>query len=653
MNFDGIDNVDGVLPPDTQGDVGVDYFVQWVNLSWAIFDKATGALATGCPAGPGGQCGPFDGNSFWIGFGGACESTNNGDPIVLYDHLAGRWLVSQFAINQGTQCVALSQTGDPRGSYDRWAFVVSPEQQNDYPKLGVMPQAYYLTTRDFPFNQNNFAGFTALDRTAMLAGDPAAQFIKFGLTCDQNNNNCPDYVQPPHVEGPPPPAVTPGIFTKVWDDDWEGPWIGAGGSDGIRMWKFEPDFATPSSSTFVELPIVPSSADFDVNMCGGSRACIPEPIPPSNTVCLEFNINCPLLDALSDGQMYRAQFRHWGTHNTLLINNSVDVSGTDLAGIRWAELRDTGPGDSWELYQDGTYAPADGENRWMGSIAMDADGNIALGYSVSSLDTFPSIRYVTREVADPLGLLPGGEVELIAGSGTQTSSSNRWGDYSSMSVDPTDDCTFWYTQEYIQTTGGAPWRTRIGSFRIPSCSAASILVDPSGNDFGALQVGSASTALPVSITNDGSDPIDITGIALTNSTDFLLDLSPSTDPCGSTPFTLTNGDSCNLEVTFNPQSQGAFTATLDVTTDDPEVSGLVDLEGIGLDPCSADVVVLTNSAPETGMVEETACLRMEIGPYELGATGSLSGAAGRSFVLFNGTIFGGNVQLILAPSLVP
>jgi hypothetical protein len=219
MNFDGIDNVDGVLPPDTQGDVGVDYFVQWVNLSWAIFDKATGALATGCPAGPGGQCGPFDGNSFWIGFGGACESTNNGDPIVLYDHLAGRWLVSQFAINQGTQCVALSQTGDPRGSYDRWAFVVSPEQQNDYPKLGVMPQAYYLTTRDFPFNQNNFAGFTALDRTAMLAGDPAAQFIKFGLTCDQNNNNCPDYVQPPHVEGPPPPAVTPGIFTKVWDDD--------------------------------------------------------------------------------------------------------------------------------------------------------------------------------------------------------------------------------------------------------------------------------------------------------------------------------------------------------------------------------------------------------------------------------------------------
>jgi hypothetical protein len=351
--------------------------------------------------------------------------------------------------------------------------------------------------------------------------------------------------------------------------------------------------------------------------------------------------------------MYRAQFRHWGTHNTLLINNSVDVSGTDLAGIRWAELRDTGPGDSWELYQDGTYAPADGENRWMGSIAMDADGNIALGYSVSSLDTFPSIRYVTREVADPLGLLPGGEVELIAGSGTQTSSSNRWGDYSSMSVDPTDDCTFWYTQEYIQTTGGAPWRTRIGSFRIPSCSAASILVDPSGNDFGALQVGSASTALPVSITNDGSDPIDITGIALTNSTDFLLDLSPSTDPCGSTPFTLTNGDSCNLEVTFNPQSQGAFTATLDVTTDDPEVSGLVDLEGIGLDPCSADVVVLTNSAPETGMVEETACLRMEIGPYELGATGSLSGAAGRSFVLFNGTIFGGNVQLILAPSLVP
>jgi hypothetical protein len=644
MNFDGINNIDGVLPPDTQGDVGVDYYVQWVNLSWAIYDKATGAIATGCPAGPGGQCGPFAGNSFWSGFGGVCESTNNGDPIVLYDHLADRWLVSQFAVNQGTQCVALSQTGDPRGTYDRWAFVVSPGQQNDYPKLGVMPEAYYLTTRDFPSGSGTFDGFTALDRSAMLAGDPNAGFVKFGLQCLENN--CPDGVQPPHLEGPQPPAGTPGIFTNIWDDDADGPWPGAGGADGYRLWEFDPDFADPGSSTFAELPFVPAGAAFD-------RTVFQIPQPTDNPICLEFGANCPTLDALTALQMYRAQLRHWGTYNTLVINNTVDATGSNVAGVRWAELRDTGPGGSWELYQDGTYAPADGENRWMGSLAMDAEGNIALGYSVSSLNTFPSIRYVTREAADPLGTLPGGEVELIAGSGTQTSSSNRWGDYSSMSIDPTDDCTFWYTQEYIQTTGGAPWRTRIGSFRIPSCSAASILVDPPGNDFGAFQVGSSSTALPVSITNDGSDPIDVTDLALSNSTDFLLDLNPSGDPCGSTSFTLPDGDSCNVEVTFNPQSQGAFSASLNVTTDDPEVSDKADLEGIGLNPCSADVVVLTNMSPETGMVEETACLRMEIGPYELGPAGSLSGAAGQSFILFNGTIFGGNVQLILAPSLLP
>ena len=345
ISFDGLstaDNGSGIHPPDTQGDVGVDYFVQWVNIILAVYDKSTGAIA------PGG--GPFSGDSLWSGFGGPCESNNHGDPIVLYDHLAGRWLLSQFAIpaanpglTDGHQCIALSQTGDPLGPYDLWDFVVSPGQDNDYPKIGVMPDAYYLSVRDFPPEDGDFAGFIAFDKVAMLAGSSVPSFIKFSTPCDTVNNNCPDYVQPPHLEGPAPPAGTPGFFTKVWDDDFEGPWSGAGGVDGYRIWEFVPDFTTPGNSTFTELPFVPSGAGFSTDMCNGDRNCIPQP-PAPGSFCEMFEINCPDLDAIADGQMYRAQYRHFaGSHDTLVLNNTVDATGTDIAGIRWIELRNPDP----------------------------------------------------------------------------------------------------------------------------------------------------------------------------------------------------------------------------------------------------------------------------------------------------------------------
>ena len=194
-----------VLPPDTQGDVGSTYYVQWVNLVFAVYDKVTGTIA------PGG--GPFAGNSLWAGFTGPCEANNDGDPIVLYDHLAGRWLLSQFSIDEGTQCVALSQTGDPLGTYDRWAFVVSPGQGNDYPKIGLMPGAYYLSTRDFPSGSMNFAGFVAMDRAAMLAGDPNAGFVKFGLPCDSANNNCTRFRKTPVK---PRPNSMQWSFLMMW-----------------------------------------------------------------------------------------------------------------------------------------------------------------------------------------------------------------------------------------------------------------------------------------------------------------------------------------------------------------------------------------------------------------------------------------------------
>jgi hypothetical protein len=446
-----------VVPPDTQGDIGPDHYVQWINLILGVWDvtRDAGGTPTGATLQPGY---PIAGNAIWAGFTGsaaadACRTTNNGDPIVLYDHLVDRWFISQFAINQGVQCIAISTTGDPSGSYQRWAFVVSPGENNDYPKFGLMPEAYYLSLRDFPTNDGTFASAVAFDRAAMLAGNPSPTFVKFSMPCLAAN--CPDGIQPPHLEGPAPPPGTPSVFVRAWDDDFEGPLTGA---DGYRIWRFVPDFATPAASTFTELPFVVSSNPWDSTVCGFfQRGCIPQPTGGG----------AERLDPADELQMYRAQWRHHGSHDSLVVNTTVDADGNDTAGVRWAELRNSGSG--WTIHQEGTYAPADGDNRWMGSAAMNGSGDIALGYSVSSSATFPSVRYTTRTATDPAGTLPGGEVTMIAGAGAQTASSNRWGDYSSMSVDPVDDCTFWYTQEYYENTGSFDFKTRIGAIPGPSC----------------------------------------------------------------------------------------------------------------------------------------------------------------------------------------
>ncbi|HEX9801373.1 MAG TPA: hypothetical protein VGC00_14530 [Thermoanaerobaculia bacterium] len=453
-----------VVPPDTEGDIGPGHYVQYINSIFAVWNVTRDG--SGAPTGVTLAHGfPKPGNAPWAGFGGPCQNNNDGDPIALYDHLADRWLLSQFSIDEGIQCVALSTSGDPTGTYDRWAFGVSPGENNDYPKIGLMPGAYYLSLRDFPSNDGTFASFLALDRAAMLAGNPAATFVKFSLPCLATD--CPDGVQPPHLEGPPPAASTPGDFTRAWDVEFEG---GTQASDGYRVWRLTPDFATPANSTFVELPYI-ASAGFDSTMCGFfQRGCIQQPPQGGGE----------RLDPLDELQMYRAQFRHFEGHDALLLSTTVDSTGDNVAGMRWAELRNTGSG--WTLHQEGTYAPADGENRWMGSVAMNGEGDVALGYSVASSGTYPSIRYTSRQAGDALGTLPGGEVEVIAGAGSQTSSFNRWGDYSAMSVDPVDDCTFWYTQEYYANTASFDFKTRIAAFPGPSCGGGGC--EPTGAEAG-------------------------------------------------------------------------------------------------------------------------------------------------------------------------
>ena len=253
-------------------------------------------------------------------------------------------------------------------------------------------------------------------------------------------------------------------------------------------------------------------------MCAGNRNCISQ---QGTTV---------KLDPISDRLMYRLQYRNFGDHEALVLNHTVDVNNADRAGIRWYELRKSG--SVWSIYQQGTFSP-DPTQRWMGSIAMDALGNIGLGYSASSSTVFPSIRYTGRLAGDPLGQLPQGEGTIINGTGAQTHSASRWGDYSSLSIDPVDNCTFWYTNEYVQTTGSAPWRTRIGSFQLPGCSAPVPTPTPTNTTLPptatqtatptTAQTGSTITFTPVadSYVNAGSPTTD-SGTATT----LRVDASP-------------------------------------------------------------------------------------------------------------------------------
>jgi subtilase family serine protease len=256
---------------------------------------------------------------------------------------------------------------------------------------------------------------------------------------------------PADLDGPPPPAGSPGYFVQVDDDAW------GYAPDQLQLWRFNVDWANPATSTFTG-PSVMATAPFDSDMCGYSRNCLPQP-----------GTGVPV-DAVADRLMYRLQYRNFGDHESLVVNHTVDADGNDHAGIRWYEIRD--PQTSPFIYQQSTYAP-DGDHRWMGSAAMDRNGNLALGFSVTGTATFPSIRYAGRLATDPLGVLAEGETTLVAGSGSQTHSSGRWGDYSMMAVDPGDDCTFWYTQEYYASTSTQGWHTHIGVFSYPSCDGTS------------------------------------------------------------------------------------------------------------------------------------------------------------------------------------
>lgn len=452
-NFDGINNIAGVAPPDTEGDMGFDpatgtkYYFQWVNLHIQVWDVDD-------PAAPVSVLGPIAGNAIWSGFGGACASNNDGDPIVLYDELAHRWFISQFSVSGPYyNCIAVSQSGDPTGAWYRYAFLYSNTKMNDYPKYGIWPDGYYMTVNQFTGGSSwGGAGAAVYERDALLAGNPAARQIVFDLYSVNSNFGG---MLPADFEGTPPPAGTPNFFAEVDDTTFLGD-----PQDSMRLWQFHVDWATPANSTF-GLSGLPNQtltvADF-TPLCLSTRDCVPQP-------------GTQKLDAIGDRLMYRLAYRVMDDGTQMMaVNHTVDA-GSARAGVRWYQLSAPAANTTFTLDQQGTFAGAnpasDTNHRWMGSIGIDRMGNLALGYSVSSGTVYPSVGLVGRLVSDPANTLPQAEAIVFSGTASQ-SGVNRWGDYSSMSIDPQDGCTFWYTTEY--SSGSWDWRTRIVSFRFPTCT---------------------------------------------------------------------------------------------------------------------------------------------------------------------------------------
>jgi hypothetical protein len=471
-NFDGINNISGVAPPDTQGDLGYDpstgkkYYMQWVNLYIQVWDVTDAANPVAEFANP------IAGNAIWDGFGGRCESDNDGDPIVLFDETAGRWMISQFSVTSAPyyNCIAISKTADPAGEYYRYAFLYSNTKMNDYPKYGIWRDGYYMTVNQF-LNGATWAGagVAVYERDQMLVGNSARQVI-FDL---ESVNDGFGGMLPADVEGTLPPVGTPAYFAEVDDSSYN-----LGSVDEMRIWQFNTNWATNTFTFGLSgqpnqiLPVANYTP-----ICSTSRDCVPQP-------------NSQKLDAIGDRLMYRLAYRLLddGTER-MVVNHTVDATGTGRAGVRWYELEKTGA--NWAITQQSTYAgdnPAsDTAHRWMGSISMDRMGNLAMGYSVSSSTVYPSIGIVGRVDTDPLNSLPQGERVAFSGSAAQ-SGVNRWGDYSSMSIDPEDGCTFWFTTEY--SSGSWDWETRIVSFKYPSCTAL-----PTGTISGT--VTDSTTAAPI------------------------------------------------------------------------------------------------------------------------------------------------------------
>jgi len=414
------DGLTGMTPPDPTGAAGTDYYVQAVNSSYQIFTKSGANV-------PGG--GPFTLGSLLFG-------SNDGDPIVLYDKYADRWIITEFKIFGKRILFAVSVTNDPTGQYYTYQFT-SP-QFPDYPKFSIWSDGYYMTS-----NQSSQKIFV-FERDSMLAGVSTSRSIYKTFTPPKTTGFfCP---LPADADGQLPPAGTPCPIFTYEDDSWGSSFV-----DRINVFGMSVNWGTTPTATVdlvAQLPTQPFDASYDVNWNDISQ--------PGTT---------QKLDGIGGVFTFRAQYRRWTGYNTVVLNKGVKVNSTlGQRSIRWYELRQNTTTGEWSIFQQSTYAP-DELNRWVGSIAMDDNGSISLAYSTSdAVSVYPGLRYTGRLANDPLNEMTFSEVIVVEGNSSQ-SSSNRYGDYSHTTIDPVDGTIFWHTGEYIKN--GSP-ATRIFSFRLPT-----------------------------------------------------------------------------------------------------------------------------------------------------------------------------------------
>ena len=460
QSFDGLSNQDNfgifgfrVNPPDPNGEVGPNNYVEMINLVFGVYDKSGNLLL-----------GPVDTGTLWSDFAVPDCTDPSGDPVVLYDQFTDRWILSQFTTRgpEYWNCVAVSTTSDPTGSYYRYAFSTGVNFP-DYPKYGNWTDSFVITTREFGPTIEYGIGVYALEKNKMVNGQPA-RAVKFFL--DGNDPEVlplvGDGLLPGDVDGKQKPKSDTAIPLVGTQDDG-GPYGAT--FDAVNIWDLSVKWrSTPDASLSLNTQLPTDSFDSIFPCAPTSRDCLPQ---PGITNPAQF------LDILSYRQRptFRLAYRNFKTYESLVTNQSVEA-GPGVAGVRWYEIRRVG--GSYSLYQQGTYAPDDGVHRWMGSVAQDRKGDIAAGYSVvNGTSVYPGIRYTGRLAGDPLGQMTLGEGTIVDGSGVQTTTNSRWGDYTDLTVDPVDDCTFWYVNEYYtatsQATSAAGWLTRIASFKLPGC----------------------------------------------------------------------------------------------------------------------------------------------------------------------------------------
>ncbi len=571
----------GGNPPDTNGVVGPNHYIQTINVSYEIWDKTGAHLA-----GPTAFTTLF---SSGTPTGTPCDNGFTSDPVVLYDPIADRFILTILAF-QGFQpspapprtpippfyeCIAVSKTNDPvTGGWHKYVLLADNTLLNDFPKLGVWPDAYYMSANMYSNSGFSNVRVWALDKSTLLSG---------GALNEQHFDVPSNYFSllPSNMHGTPPPAGEPNVFAAI---DFNN-------NSVVYLWNFHVDWAVPANSTFGDGSHNPSHT---VTVSPYTHLSAPITQPSTNVV---------YLDPLGDRLNYPAQYRKVGSTESLWLDHPVDT-GSNVSGIRWYEIHD--PSGSPTLNQEGTWNNGgDGVSRWMGAIAADQFGNMAVGYNVSSSSVSPGISYAGRLATDALGTLGQGEGILISGAGnilncspgactqnsdcgppgtcsngTCTTCTGRWGDYSGMSVDPVDDCTFWFTGEYV--TGGGNL-TQIGNFALPGCEAdlsvtktgpANVTV---GSDMAySITVSNGGPVTAQFVTLTDAVPTDTTFVSFTQNTGPTFTCTtPAVGGTGSVDCTvpaLTNGTSATftLVVHVDPDASGTITNTADVSGQEPD-----------------------------------------------------------------------------------